>query len=446
MNIPSTVAVREAPSPFLLPGEEWLEILRQLEQFHAVFHKLWEIGMPVFTDQVETAAVRFDRGGDFVRFLFNPDYWGRCSGYERLFVICHEALHLILDHGVRMKDTEDARACNVALDLVVNHMLVRRFGFDRGRILDWQELCWVDTVFTEGDKGRPIPDDECFEHYLAVIEKLAGPTGQSGVVGINNRVRTVDDHTGLGEADRGGIMARVGEGLSDEEVRHFEGAIQQRGNGRDGAGGLWHVASGKKVEPKRPWESVIKDWVRKRLRAVDQDVEQWTRPDRRLWLLTGGLFLPSEAEADAIGQEKGKLKVRFYLDTSASCWHLKDRFFAAALSIPKDRFKVKLFCFDSRVIPTDPETRRLCGGGSTSFRIIEEDIQRALAEDRAKGGQGKYPDAVFVLTDGWGDRVQPAIPERWSWFIEGASEYTLQFVVSQYVSAGCNVHDLIEFA
>lgn len=74
MNELPTAPVPEASRPFRLSGEEWLEILRQLEHFHAVFHKVWEVGMPVFTDEVETAAVRFDRAGDFVRFLFNPEY------------------------------------------------------------------------------------------------------------------------------------------------------------------------------------------------------------------------------------------------------------------------------------------------------------------------------------------------------------------------------------
>jgi hypothetical protein len=452
VNDPLTLDCLVAPRSFRLSGEEWLAILRQLERFHAVFYKLWKIGMPVFTDQVETAAVHFKKGGDFVQFLFSPDYWLRCTAYERLFVICHEALHLILNHGVRTRDAADKHATNIALDIVVNHLLVRSFGFERGRIRNWRELCWVDTVFRQPDgrltahQGRPIPDDECFEHYLALIEKLAGPTSTSGLPGADARVRTVDDHSGLGEVDTAEVIAWVEEGLSDEEIRHFEGLIQPASQGSDGAGGLWHVASGKKAKQKRPWESVINQWVRKRLRQRLTEVEQWARPGRRLRLLPGGLFLPSEAEADRVSERKGKLKVRLYLDTSASCWHLKDRFFAAALSIPKDRFEVKLFCFDTRVVPTDLEGRVMCGGGGTSFRIIEEDIQRAMTEDRAEGRQGEYPDAVFVMTDGYGDRVQPARPERWYWLIDGATEYTFKGVVGRYVPPECSVFNLADFA
>src|SRR5262252_8561932 len=72
-------------------ANQWREICRELEVHHAVFYKLWEMGKPIFSDAVETAAIQFDRGGDFVYFHFNPEFWEYCTPYERLFTICHEA-------------------------------------------------------------------------------------------------------------------------------------------------------------------------------------------------------------------------------------------------------------------------------------------------------------------------------------------------------------------
>lgn len=434
----------------IITGDEWLEILRQLERHHALFYRLWEIGMPVFTHRVETAAVHFDRGGDFVQFRFNPAYWQQCTPYDRLFVICHEALHVILNHGVRTRDANDKDACNIALDIVVNHLLIRSFGFDRRLIRNSDSLCWVDTVFGQ-DEAKLIPDDESFEFYLRLMEtSVSQPPGSAGVA--DTGVRTVDDHACLGEADTSEVMRRVGEALSDEEKRYFEGLFKslfkpsRAGEAAsEGVGGLWHIAKAKVVKPKRKWESVIQHWVRKRMQKAAQDEEQWARRNRRFRMLPDVLFLPSEVEADGFGEKKGRIKVRFYLDTSASCWHLKDRFFEAAQSIPKDKFDVELFCFDIRVVPTDLESRRLCGGGGTSFRILEEDIQRAMTRDQAGGGQGAYPDAVFVVTDGWGDAVKPAKPERWHIFIDGASPWTIQNVVDRYIPASCRVFNLGDF-
>ena len=44
-------------------------------------------------------------------------------------------MHVILNHGHRSKDSKNKNAANVAMDIVVNHLLVDRFGFIREKIL-----------------------------------------------------------------------------------------------------------------------------------------------------------------------------------------------------------------------------------------------------------------------------------------------------------------------
>lgn len=463
-----TIVTAPPPKPFRIDREEWMDIMLQLEQYHGVFYKLWEIGMPIFTDAVETAAIQFDKGGDFVRFLFNPDYWQWCTPYERLFTICHEALHVILNHGVRIKDTGDPRACNIALDIVVNHMLVRQFGFDRSSIRNCDKLCWVDTVFRldngrlRTDKGRPIPDDDMFEYYLNLFERVPMPTldfkGMKGGGEGGKGLQTVDDHGFMSSNDTGAVIDRLNEGLSQEEKelikdmidKHFQGGGSSGTPGGHqagiGTGGQWHFANVGRVKVKRKWETLIKRWIRKKLLDTHKDVEQWARLNRRMEMLPRDMFLPSDMEMDARDNEKGKIKVRFYLDTSGSCWHLKDRFFEAAMGIPKDRFDVELFCFDTQVVATDLVSKRMYGGGGTSFRIIEADVQKSMLDEKTKGGKGSYPDAVFMMTDGYGDKVTPAMPERWHVFIDGATEYNLKSIVSSYFPPECNIHNLAEYS
>lgn len=472
--------IKPEPKPFNLTGDEWREILLSLEDHHGVFYKLWEMGMPVFTTQIDTAAVSFNKGGDFVHFVFNPDYWQKCTPYERKFVICHEALHVILNHGVRIKDSQDREASNIALDVVVNHMLVRCFAFDRAQISNADKLCWVDTVFKRPDgkirhdsrTARPIAEDESFEYYLTMLEKHGLPKCGKGKQGKGNPcqgqqgqgsgqgnqqgegqgqqpgdgLQTLDDHDVMAnpENDWGTVIDKLDEGLSNDEKetiksqidKHFQPSPSQRAGTHPG--GMWHIAQVKKVKKKQKWESVIKKWVRMKIQEKDSDEEQWARLNRRLTALPRDMFLPSQMEIEDRVRDKNRIKVLFYLDTSGSCWHLKDRFFTAAMSIPEDRFDVRLFCFDTSVYPTDLKDKKMHGGGGTYFHIIERSVQKLMVDESCQ-----YPDAVWVLTDGYGDRVTPQMPERWYWFIEGGmAEKTLK---AGYCPDECAVFKLTDF-
>lgn len=444
-------ALVDMPEPVVedvrIPAEEWMAISRDLECHHAVFYKFWDMGKPIFSDAVETAAVQFDETGDFVIFHFNPIFWKKLDHYNKMFVICHEALHVILNHGVRIKDAGiNRQATNAALDVVVNHSLVRDFGFDRDSILNEGDLCWTDTVF----KGRdPLPpDNEMFEFYYNLFEKCYGPGGGPGeggegrgdnsMGGHSDGEGTVDDHSfmkpGEGEEESGDwdkVVDKLNEGISEEEKegiknlvdKHFQqdGKPSSKKNQKagTGTGGIWTFAGKKKVKKKKKWETVIKKWSRKYLKDERKEVEQWARINRRMSMLPTNMFLPSEMEIDDTYEDPHKIKVYFFLDTSGSCWGLKDRFFDAALSLPTDRFDVRLFCFDTTVKETTLESRKVYGGGGTAFNIIEAHVQKEMRKEE----KGKYPEAVFVITDGYGNHVKPEAPQKWYWFLtQGGSK------------------------
>ena len=92
------------------------------------------MGKPVFTDRIQTAAVQFDKEGNYLMFLLNEKFWNECDEYKKIFVICHEALHIILNHGKRFQEKENPKIFNIAVDIVVNHSLVKDFGFIREEI------------------------------------------------------------------------------------------------------------------------------------------------------------------------------------------------------------------------------------------------------------------------------------------------------------------------
>lgn len=437
--------IAECPETKLrISNAEWFEISNELEPHHAVFYKVWQMGKPIFNTEIDTAGVQFDEKGDFIWFHFNPHFWKRLQLKDKVWVICHEALHIILNHGVRTRDSsrKNKQAVNAALDVVVNHSLSNGFGFDRSNVADWQDYCWVDTVFKH--KNPLPPNNEMFEYYFNLFEKVYGDGGMGD--GDGDGPKTVDDHEmmGDGSGDWGKVIDELNESLTDEEKetlkqtidKHFqkEGKDKANPNTQAGSGtGGWVFAGPMKVKKKKKWETIIKKWSRKYLLNIDKDVEQWTRIQRRMVMLPRDMFLPSEMEVDDEEKDKTRIKVWFFLDTSGSCWGLKDRFFAAALSLPEERFDVRLFCFDTAVQETTLASRKIYGGGGTSFKILEAAIQKEMAKEGTK-----YPEAVFVITDGYGDQIAPEKPEKWYWFITAGG-------VKNYIHKDCNFYNLDDF-
>lgn len=434
--------------------DEWFEISLGLEDHHAVFYKVWQMGKPHFTEDIETAAVQFDETGDFVWFHFNPKFWSSLDFYNKLFVICHEALHVILNHGIRILDTVKVNrgATNAALDVVVNHNLLRSFGFERDRIINSEKLCWVDTVF-KGRKPLP-PDDEMYEFYYNLFDKMYGDGGQgtgegdgdNSMGGMADGQGTVDDHSMMSgdKSDAWGkVIDKLQEGLSDEEKESLKKTVQKHFQKDEkaspntqagtGTGGQWVFANIVKVKKKKKWETVIRKWSAKYMKSADKDIEQWARINRRMTMLPKDMFLPSDMEVEEENEEKTRIKIYFYLDTSGSCWGLKDRFFTAVSSLPTERFDIRLFCFDTTVQETTLESKKIYGGGGTSFSILEAFVQKDIKE---KGG--KYPEAVFVITDGYGDRISPQIPEKWYWFLTAGGSRSC-------IPKDCNFFSLEEY-
>ena len=396
----------------LISNAEWQQISFALEEHHVVFYQLWEMGKPIFNEEIDTAAVSFDENGSFVYFHFNPYFWQRINFKHKLFVICHEALHVILNHGLRIKNVSNLNriAVNAALDIVVNHTLIRNFNFKKAELDDWENYCWVETVFKDKD---PLPaDNETYEYYYNLFDKFYGD-------GFCDSFQIVDDHSFLNNEQGEKAIQKLNEIMSEEEKSSLHDVISknffEKKNSEAGKGtGKWTFIAkpAKKIKRKKKWESVIKKWSLKFTSDSEKEIEQWSRLNRRLVFLSKNMFLPSDAEQDDYVKQKNRIQVWFYLDTSGSCYSLKDRFFDAADSLCKKRFDVRLFCFDTSVKETSLSSRKIYGGGGTSYKIIEAQIQKEI-----KTKKTPYPEAIFVLTDGFGDKIQPEKPENWSWFL-----------------------------
>lgn len=407
---------------------EVLEISRDLECHHSVFYQLWEMGAPIFTESIETACVSFDKVGEQIGFMFNPKFYAKLTPYERRFVIAHECLHVILNHGVRSRDMRRGYMdiANVAMDVVVNHALTDSFGFDRTKLSNWKDLCWLDTVFKD---QKQVMEGQSFEYYFNILKKKAKV--------IKLPFSLVDDHSGF-TADNGweAVIDKLNGELTEYEKESLKGVIDKhfqetpRSPAGTKPGGQWTFAGVGRVAKKKKWETVIKKWALKFVSDFRQQ-EQWARIHRRLTLLPTDLMLPSEMEEEDL-VEPSKIEVWFFQDTSGSCAGYRDRFFTAALSLPPWRFDVKMHCFDTQVYETTLESRKLYGFGGTRFDVIETYIQEYMQKHDTK-----YPEAVFMITDGYGSFVKPQLPEKWYWFLVGRCAH--------YIPKESNVYKLDDF-
>lgn len=423
---------------------EWKEICMMLQDHHILFYKIWEMGKPCFSKEIPTAAIKFDKTGNFIYFIFNPDFWATLDSYNKLFVICHESIHILFNHGFRFKDSKDYQSANIAMDVAVNHTLINQFGFDRSQIANWKDFCWTDTVFPKIKvRGFLVSDNETAEFYLNLLEKKKnsqqpknGSDSDSQQKESNGKSvpKTVDQHSfGNGDGqnnqqnpdDFSKILDKLNQSLSNDEKESIKGIYKKHtpnsiplsiaGNK---FGNRSHNISKINLKVKKKWESIIKTWTIKKMMDTNSEVEQWARKHRRFNMLGNSLFLPSDMDIDNFSLDKGRIVVYFYLDTSGSCWNLKDRFFAVAESLPKNKFDVRLFCFDTKVVPTTLESKRIYGGGGTCFAIIEQNIQNRIKKDKQENKKTKYPDSVWIITDGYGSPVIPEIPDKWHWFID----------------------------
>lgn len=469
-----------------------------------IYMTMWELGSPTWTERIPRAAIAFNNDGSYLEFLFNPKFWDHIKPYERAFVCAHEFEHFILGHGLRIREYMDdinksiedkiknkqlMEISQIALDLEINQLLFNRFGFDRSLLTTKVEndtslkynLVMPDTVFPELlGKGwqKKVKLNSYYEYYFNILRDIAEEQGK-----LNPKVVLLDDHSmmaglpdnGDGDGESNGnkvpdpyeidkdsyqdltddmldnIDYRASQNMTEEEQKELQekhsGASDDSGDGTPKgvtpkvgglqagtvAGRLKKRLSIKKPIKKKKWETIIKNWSLKYL--GERYDTSWTRKNRRFeTMYIPGMFLPTDIELDL--SEKSKIIVDFYLDTSGSCAGYAERFFTAANSLPDDKFEVRLFCFDTKVYATTLKSGKLYGFGGTAFDIIERDIQNRISSKKIHA----YPQAVFIITDGYGNRVNvpQQYQDRWHWFMTEHHSKT-------YIPKGCKVYELKDF-
>jgi len=418
-----------------ISNQDRLELVQQLEDNGMFFRKFWGIADVYWSDRVPTAAVTSQN--DRIQFLFNEDFWNTLSPRGRLFVICHEQLHLLNNHFLRLRFQDgNAQLKNIAADVAINELLLRSYAFEKSDLPDPDKYCWLDTVFKE--EIRPVSDNETAEFYYSLLvsrqeqqqqkmnEKLEQmakdgtltdaikESMQRAVDGMYDGTQTIDDHT-FSEENQDNLSQDVRDAI-EEALEEFEEANPDSAEVEQASKRIAYrkakkagtVTGNQKnsfdvpIKKQRHWKKLYKSICKSIHDATMRG--HWAFVDRKMVLLKTGVDLPG----DFIFDEVKKTKVVVYLDVSGSCVNDTEFFLRNAMSLPRDLFSVQYFTFDTQIRPISSKPPfNIEGGGGTSFECIRQHVENEL----------DYYDAIFVFTDGEAGQVEAERWNRWFWFI-----------------------------
>ncbi len=397
----------------LLPRDELLKIAASLEDYHKIFYVFWELSHIYFSEVLPTAAIRFDQKGGKPQMILNEDFWNRHNHREKLFIICHECLHVLLDHGVR--DGMSVKGAthelvNKAQDITINHMIVDLFNYDREDLREWKKYCWIETCFTN---PVLIKRNENFLYYLEKL--IEDPKSKEA-----NGPQPLDQHGDPGsetESDKKNREAIAKDLAKDLDPKDLEDLIKALPPGEGGTAGTMKgiyetIMEEKSKRLKLNFTVMIKKLKRTRIKYVDREIETFVRENRRFddVLQRPDVSLPGSSTVQ--GPQKGRLLTALFMDVSGSCMTYFGLFqqIMAAFDAEREIFDLRTFIFDTSVTEVKPKMPIRVGGG-TAFNIIEDKVLELEQEYH------RYPDCVVVVTDGEGTDVKPKGPTKWIWLL-----------------------------
>lgn len=406
-------------------NDEVLKIASSLEDYHKVFYTFFEMTGIYYDDSIGTAAVQFypDANPDL---LICREFWEKLDHRERLFVICHECLHVILLHNLRNGgDIKGAtpKLVNIAQDITINEMIVFLFGFNREDLREWKKFCWIDTCF---DDPTQVKKHETFDYYLQLLIKeqkqdLPETLDEHGQ-GNTDSNSTPGDKQDIPQAVKDKIKEVAGKLAEDLTQGELDAIINSFDGDEAGTlGGMYENIIGSKAEKvKVNFNKLVRHLKRTRIKEKLDDRESFVSEDRRFAdvIKRSNVTLPGKIEQ--VRPMKDRLLTVLFMDVSGSCIDYYNKFVKVYLAFKSEHelFEIRSFAFDTRVTEIEPGDKVTMGGG-TRYDIIEAQVQKLKIE------YGKYPDCVMVVSDGEGNSFAPELPKRWVWLLTPRPMYQL---------------------
>ena len=290
---------------------------------------------PIEDETIDTA------GTDGQCIVFNPKWFVKLSEAQRVGLIAHEVMHVVLLHMLRRMERNHKR-WNIAGDYVIN-LALRKCGL----ILPHGELY-----------------DEKYENHSTdeVYNQLPQDIGNEPIAGV--ALLDGSDPGGCGEVfDHSSLSDGTGTGKFESDITI---AIQQAAEVAKGVGKLpGHMQElvEKALAPKVDWKMVLARF----LRANNKSDFSWAKPNRRF--IAQGMYLPSMWNP-CLGE------IAIVGDSSGSCREYLEQFTGEITSILHDLNPelVRFIQCDTEVHDDTTYTRedlplkvKYGGGGGTAF-------------------------------------------------------------------------------
>jgi len=383
---------------------------------------------------------------DFKHMYYNRDFIDRCSLDEVKFVIAHEVMHNVYDHGTRTKSMGfDPKLANMAQDYVINLELkdLSIGSFPSSQTMmdpKFEELLKeldpkAYKKFKKEFAGKPgVLCDEKYRNMPSeqVYELLKKDQEQNGGSGESSHDMHMD---GSGEGGGGECEECEGTGKGDGENGECDscGGTGQDNSGKNGpikisqeeldrmpdemrkavqdAAKVAETASGQAGNVPAGVKQLIDEWTDSRIDWRDylNNVVQSTLKSDYTWMrqsrksMSSNYYLPAMDNDDMVS-------VDIAIDTSGSMSNQMLRDIMGEVKGIMEQFadfRLRAWCFDTKTYKVHeygPDTIdeigdfELQGGGGTYFECNWEMMEE----------EDLIPDQLIVATDGcpcggWGD-------------------------------------------
>lgn len=354
-----------------------------------------------------TAAV------DGRNIYYNRDFFEDLDVDEIQFILCHEVLHVALDHFGR-RHHRDPSWWNMANDYVINGMLIS----DKIGKMPTKKVVDTNEKGENGSKAQRVGLYD--ERYLGWTSEAVYDDLEKRKV---KKELTIDVHIEMGDdADSKNNKNKIPINISSEELKKIKEEMKNKilQSAQAAAGKL--PASLKRliddiVEPKVNWRELLQQ----NIQSCITDDFTWMRPNRKH--MYGGIFLPVLDKDETID-----IAVAIDMSGSISDTMAKD-FLSEVYGIMNlyNDFTISIVCFDTRAYnfktftkdtADDLLTYECKGGGGTDFNAfwdywIENQIEPKKAVIFTDGfpfgewGPPNYADTLWIITEGAKTRVKP---------------------------------------
>lgn len=324
---------------------------------------------------------------DGKRIFFSPAFLDTLKDSELDFVLCHEILHVVLQHCFRANG-KDKDVCDRACDIVVNSNILNSENGNLSAI----------TTRRYGVAAHTAPDGKEGAYYTAeqvyaMLQSSSFPEkgkGKQTAAAFGFLRNSFDDHS------RWGTRADS-KYFSDLWQKHVIDACQaitvRNGNHTRGTLPLFAERLWKQLKrPQTDWRTLLHHFICEEITDYS-----FMPPDRRFD--DSPFFLPDFNE-----KEETVRNILFMVDTSGSMsdTEVSEAFdeINGAIEQFNGRLKGFLGFFDAEVVPPKPFENfeefkgiRPIGGGGTDFGVIFDYIREKMSLE--------MPSCVIILTDGY---------------------------------------------